>query len=122
MHAISNLSTLGAIPQGRPAQPLAKRTVPTVHEQKLILFHRGQWLKSMIAKCAADSEARYGFEQDLATLRKLYNSMLSEEVIRARCEKLADLKKSLGTRIVDNRIAYTGQTSRAVKALCGGAV
>lgn len=122
MHAISNLSTLGAIPQGRPAQPLAKRTVPTVHEQKLNLFQRGKWLKSMIAKCNADSEAKAGFERDLETLRKLYNSMLSEEVIRARCEKLADLKKSLGMRVVDNRIAYTGQTSRAVKVLCGGAV
>lgn len=123
MTTISNLTQLGFIPKTSPARPtLVVCTVSTVTEQKLKLTQRGEWLKTMIANSEHDAEAKLGFERDLAALRSLYKSMVPDDVIQARCERLAALRQSLNIRITDNRQAYSRQTTSAVNALCGGAV
>ncbi len=105
-----------------PARPLLdKPTVSTPAEQKLKLERRGEWLELMIARSESDEEAKSSFESDLAALKQIQKNMLSDADILARCEKLAELKKKHNIRIVDNRSAYSRQTTRAVNAMCGGA-
>lgn len=100
---------------------MADHKVTSPAEQKLKLEERAAWLKQMIASSENDRLAKRNFEQDLIELRKLYASIVPDDVIQARCERLATLRQTLNIRITDNRSAYRQQTSRAVAALCGGA-
>ncbi|MEE2023563.1 hypothetical protein [Alkalimonas mucilaginosa] len=96
--------------------------VTTPNERKLKLIEQIRFLRRMKRHCINDLIASEGFERDLKILRKLYRDTLPDDVIRARCERLNDLRKKLNLRIVDNRISYTQKTTEAAHALCGGGV
>lgn len=121
----SQLATLGFATHSNPVTvSLVKSTVPTPAEYKMNLEKRLSIMQGFADNCADGSEEKTSFENDCERLREQIKNVVSEDVIRARCERLAKLRADtgIGLSIVDNRQQYQTQTDRAVAALCGGAV
>lgn len=92
-----------------------KHTVSSQAERRLKIEQQAGYITSQLL-LTTDAQVKASYEAELSYLRIQYANTLPDAVIQERCNRLAELRKTLNLTTVDNRAAYQ---QKAISKLCG---